>query len=132
MEKFYIGKTHVRQKSGGHGGKVNFDHMRSGTWRVDNGINDRWKDHKLTDYGRDGLVVLTVVTKEAIHPDIQENNPDFHQEKYALVLESRLIQDCMIDSRLENKTLEPGKRDSARSIGYALYIAFKVSMLFSI
>ena len=126
VEKFYIGKTYVRQKTG-----AQFDHMDSSTWRLDNGINGRWNVHKDTDYGRDGLVVLTVVTRDAIHPDIQENNPDFHEEKYALVLERRLILDCMIDSRLENKTLESGKRDSARSICYALYIAFKVSMLFS-
>ena len=131
MEKFYIGKTHVRQKSGGHGGKVKFDHMKSGTWKMDNGINSRWKDHKRTDYGRDGLVVLTVVTKDAINPDIREKYPDFHQEHYALALERRLIQDYMTDSRLENKTLEPGRRDSSTSIGYALYMTFKVSMLFS-
>ena len=131
VEKVYIGKTYVRQKKDSHRRRVRFDHMNSSTWKLDDGINGRWKDHKREDYGRDGLVVLTVVTREAIHPDIQENNPDFHHEDYALALESRLIQDCMMDPRLYNKTLEPGKRDSSTSIGYALYMAFKVSMLFS-
>ena len=132
VEKFYIGKTFVRQRTYAHGRRVRFDHMKSSTWKLDGGINGRWNDHKREDYGRDGLVVLTVVTREAIHPDIRRNKPFFHQQDYALALESRLILDRMRwDPRLDNETLEPGRRDSSTSIGYALYMAFKVSILFS-
>lgn len=67
-----------------------------------------------------------MVTREAIHPDVRTYKPDFHQEDYALALEGRLIQDCMTDPRLYNKTLEHGGRDKTPSIGYPLYMAFKV------
>jgi hypothetical protein len=122
LEYFYIGKTHVRQRKKA----PSFDHMSRATWRLDGGINNRCKSHKDAGYGRDGLVVLTVVTREAIHPKVRENNPNFHQEDYALALESRLIQDHMKDPRLSNETLEPGRRDRTPSIGYPLYMAFKV------
>ena len=121
LEYFYIGKTHVRRMR-----NRTFNHMDRNTWKLDGGINSRCKTHKEGDYGRDGLVVLTVVTREAIHPDVRRNKPDFHQEDYALALEGRLIQDCMTDSRLYNRTLEPGGRDKTPSIGYPLYMAFKV------
>ena len=126
LEHFYIGKTHVRQRKGRR-----FDHMNKDTWKLDGGINSRCRCHREGGYGRDGLVVLTVVTREAIHPDVRRNKPDFHQEDYALVLEGRLIQDCMTDTRLYNQTLEPGGRDKTPSIGYPLYMAFKVGTLSS-
>ena len=73
------------------------------------------------------LVVLTVVTMEAILP----GEPYVHHEDYALALEKMLIQDCkQIDpSRLANKTLQSGGRDRTGSIGYPLYMAFKVHTL---
>ena len=123
LECFYIGKTHVRKRKRKNG---TFDHMNRTTWRLDDGINSRFRCHKDAGYGRDGLVVLTVVTREAIHPDVRRNKPDFHQEDYALALEGRLIQDCMTDPRLVNNSLEPGGRDKTPSIGYPLYMAFKV------
>ena len=121
LEKFYIGKTHVRQRA-----NRKFNHMDCNTWRLDNGINGRHRSHVKNDYGRDGLVVLTVVTRDAIPPDIHVNKPNFHQENYALALEGRLIQDFLDDPRLSNETCETGRRDSTPSIGYPLYMAFKV------
>ena len=121
LEYFYIGKTHVRQRE-----DRKFNHMNRDTWKLDNGINGRFRDHREHGYGRDGLVVLTVVTREAIHPDIRNNKPNFHQEHYALALESRLIQDFLRDPHLCNESLEPGRRDKCPSIGYPLYMAFKV------
>ena len=103
LEFFYIGKTYVRTRKNGR-----FNHMDRATWRLDNGINNAFKYHKGASHGQDGLVVLTVVTREAIHPDVWGNKPDFHQEDYALDLEGMLIQDCRTDSRLVNKTLKPG------------------------
>ena len=122
VEHFYIGKSHVRKRA-----RRTFNHMNRTTWKLDKGINSRFAAHSRTDYGRDGLVVLTVVTKEAIDPDIRRNKPKFHQEDYALILESRLIQEYMrTDSRLANDTVATGRRDQTASIGYPLYLAFKV------
>ena len=121
LKYFYIGKTRVRRRK-----RRAFNHMIPATWRLDNGINSRCRNHKCTDYGRDGLIVLTVVTKGGIPHDIRSNKPNFHQEEYALGLESRLILDFMADPRLYNKTLERGRRDKTRSVGYPLYMAFKV------
>ena len=122
LEYFYIGKTHVRKRKNA----PSFDHMNRATWKLDDGINGGWRSHRDTEYGRDGLVVLTVVTKKAIHSDVRRNKPKFYQEDYALALEGRLIQDCLEDPRLYNETLERGRRDRNRSIGYPLYMAFKV------
>ena len=121
LEYFYFGKTHVKQRKGSY-----FDHMNHNTWRLDDGINGRFREHSRCGYGRDGLVVLTVVTREAIHPKICSNKPNFHQEDYALALENRLIQDFLSDPRLYNDTLEPGRRVSCPAVGYPLYMAFKV------
>ena len=118
LKYFYIGKTHVRRRK-----DREFDHMNPATWKLDNGINSRCRAHKREGYGRDGLVVLTVVTKEAIPSDVRQN---FHHEDYALALESRLIQDyIMTDPKLYNKNWEPGRRNKT-STGYPLYMAFKV------
>ena len=122
VENFYIGKTHVRQRQD----RVLFDHMKRSTWRLDGGIKGRFRNHKDEGYGRDGLVVLTVVTKEAIPPEIRQNKPNFHQETYALALESRLILNFMSDPRLVNETTEAGRRDRTPSIGHPLYMAFRV------
>ena len=122
VEKFYIGKTHVRQRQD----RVLFNPMMRNTWRLDDGINQRFRSHSSQPYGRDGLVVLTVVTREAIPPEIRQNKPNFHQEDYALALESRLILRFMSDRRLVNETIEAGGRDRTRSIGYPLYMAFRV------
>ena len=120
LEKFYIGKTYVREKE-----EVTFHHMNKYTWKLD-GIEARWTAHIREDYGRDGLVVLTVVTQEAIHLDIRNNQSWFRQEHYALALEGRLIQNYLTDSRMKNTSLMPGRTDGNVSIGYPLYMAFKV------
>ena len=120
LEYFYIGKTYVREWK-----ETSFDHMDGATWNLA-GIYGRWWYHSHRDYGKHGLVVLAVVTEEAIHPRVCRNKPKFRQEDYALALESRLIQDCLEDPRLYNDTWMPGRRDGNSSIGYALYMAFKV------
>ena len=117
LEYFYIGKTYVREQKG-----TTFDHMDGDTWNLA-GLYGRWWHHSRRDYGKHGLVVLTVITEEAIHPEVHRN---FCREDYALALESGLIWECMKDERLYNKTRKPGRRDGNSSIGYALYMAFKV------
>ena len=121
IESFYIGKTYVEERM-----NRDFDHMDPDTWKLDGGINGRWKAHKDGGYGQDGLIVLTAVTRKAIHPCIRKNKPDLLHEDYALVLERRLIEDYLTDRRLHNKTMKPGRRDYNTSCGYVLYIAFKL------
>jgi hypothetical protein len=124
LEYFYIGKTYVDKKS-----RVAFDHMDRATWNLGGGINGRWRSHRRKEYGQDGLVVLTVVTEKAIRLKVRKNRSNFRQEDYALVLESRLIQDYMTDPRLSNETWKPGRRSRKTHVGYALYMAFKVHSL---
>ena len=121
LEQFYIGKTHVQGKHG-----TTFNHMKKSTWRLD-GVSGRWSIHRKAGYGRDGLVVLTVVRKSAIDPDIRRNKPSLHQEDYALALEGRLTQECMRkDPRVANNTLASGRKSVTACIGYPLYFCFKV------
>ena len=124
IEFFYIGKTYVRARN-----IEFFDHMNPATW-TKRGISDRFRAHRRKRYGRDGFVVLTVVTEEAIDHWCKSG---FRLEEYVLALERRLIkecslieEECMTDSRLWNKTTKPGRRDKNKSCGYALYMAFKL------
>lgn len=118
IEFFYIGKTFVKRRK-----NVSFNHMDKNTWKLDDGINGRHREHKDTHYGCDGLVVLTVITRACI-PD--NCSIKFDQQDMALALESRLIQDFMTDQRLSNETLEPGRKTKDNLTGYPLYMAFKV------
>ena len=125
VERFYIGKTHVGQLR-----DRQFNHMSSSSWKLDGGINGRCSDHIRAGHGRDGLVVLTVVTADAIHAETRNNKPRFNHEEYASALLCRLVQDCMTDSRLHNERAELGtRRDTAMAIGYPLYMSFKVSLI---
>lgn len=124
VEQFYIGKTHAHKRR-----RTTFDPMRSATWRLSDGIGQRFRRHRDGGYGRDGLVVLTVVTKKAIPPTLRQNRIKVKQELYAFALENRLIQHFLIeddDPRVVNKTLNSGGSDGNGSIGYPLYMAFKV------
>ncbi len=63
MQEFYIGKSFIRSRKGT---KVKFDPKRPTTWRLDGGINGRYTDHHKEDYGKNGLIVVAVVTKESL------------------------------------------------------------------
>ena len=130
VEEFYIGKTHVRkiQRKG-----ITFNHMDRSTWRLDDGINKRYRHHCDNGYGRDGLVVLTVVTREAIPAAVRASLPKFDHEDYSLYLERCLIQHFKRNrgnARLHNKSADAGGRVSSSAAGYPLYFAFKVSSKF--
>ena len=124
VEQFYIGKTLTHRKK-----KVKFNHMRSNTWKLSDGISKRFKKHRGEGYGRDGLVVLTTVTRTAIPSTVHQNKDKVKQELYAFALENRLIQHFLIkkdDSRIANKSLHSGGSDGNKSIGYPIYMAFKL------
>ena len=119
--KFYIGKTYVRQIK-----NKKFDAMKPNTWRK-SGISSRWRHHRQEDYGKNGMVVLTVVTKDDVP---QQSIQAFkHQEMYALALEQQLIIHYTFirgDERLANTSTHPGmqQQEESRAIGYAIYMAF--------
>ena len=121
--KFYIGKTFVRKNK-----NRKFDAMNPNTWRK-SGISSRWHHHRHEDYGKNGMVVLTVVTKEDVP---QQSIQAFkHQEMYALALEQQLIIHYAFikgDERLANISTHPGmqqqQQEESRAIGYPIYMAF--------
>ena len=121
VTKFYIGKTFVRQIK-----NKKFDAMNPNTWKK-SGISSRWCHHKQEDYGRNGMVVLTVVTRDDVP---QQSIPAFkHQEMYALALEQQLIIHYAFirgDKRLANISTHPGmqQQEESRAIGYPIYMAF--------
>lgn len=63
----YIGKSHICRRKG-----VDFDPNKCSTWILNDGINSRYGVHKKKDYGRSGLVVVAVVTRESIPDDCQK------------------------------------------------------------
>ena len=129
--KFYIGKTYVRKVK-----NRKFDAMKPLTWKK-GGISSRWHCHKKESYGKNGMVVLTVVTKGDVP---QKTITAFkHQEMYALALEQNLIMHyaCVKgDDRLANTSTHPGMyvqqkdgnetkaSNEAKAIGYPIYMAF--------
>ena len=121
VDKFYIGKTFVQSTKKG---KIN--PLNPHTWRK-GGISSRWRDHKEEDYGRDGMIVIAVITKDQV--PLRETEPAVHQEDYTLALEQRLMHYYKItkgDKRLANKTFTSGGADKKGSAGYALYVAFSL------
>ena len=117
--KFYVGKTFARQIK-----NRKFDAMNPNTWRK-SGISSRWRHHKQEDYGRNGMVVLTVVTKDDVP---QQSIPAFkHHEMYALALEQQLIIHYAFirgDERLANTSTGMQQQEESRAIGYPIYMAF--------
>lgn len=123
INQFYIGKSHVRERKT----CTRFDPQNSSTWRLDNGVNARYQTHREESYGRDGLIVVAVVTKNSIPEDCKKMKYITHQEEYALTLEKRLIQKYKYerkDKRLGNKGTAPGRTDQTESIGCLIYITF--------
>ena len=127
VDKFYIGKTFAQSTKRG---KIN--PLNPHTWRK-GGISNRWRDHKEEEYGRDGMIVIAVITRDQVPlretDDPSKPEPTVHQEDYTLALEQRLMHYYKItkgDKRLANKTFTSGGADKKGSAGYALYVAFSL------
>ena len=123
VKKFYIGKTYV-QSNKRRQRVERFDPMDCKTWRK-KGISSRWGKHKHKPYGRDGLVVLGVVNKDAIPRRCRVD-----QELYALALEQQLLHHFMIedpDDRIANETFSTGQTEKKKSIGHAVYMAYALA-----
>lgn len=91
VKKFYIGKTFVQSKK-----KRKINPMNPTTWRK-GGISSRWGDHRKEDYGKDGMVVIAVITRDQVpHREIDDERikktePVASQELHTLALEQRLL-----------------------------------------
>ena len=123
INKFYIGKTFV-QKPKRSKTVIPTDPK---SW-TKTGISSRWGDHKKEDYGKDGMVVIAVITKDQV-PLHQNGDRVIGQEHYTLALEQRLLHYYKItrkDTRLDNETFTSGGTDKKGSAGYALYVAFSL------
>ena len=131
IKKFYIGKTFITRRKNRQGrGYVMFDPMNPNTWKK-NGISSRWGTHRTEEYGKDGMIVLTAITKEALLHRHQGNKESLlHQEQYTLALEQILQHHYKLkknDTRFANNTFTSGGTDGSKSIAYAVYIAFSLS-----
>ena len=122
IKMFYIGKTYVQCNKKYKG--VNPKNPL--TWKKD-GISSRWNDHRKEEYGRDGMIVIAVITRDQVPITAA---PKVKQELYTLALEQRLLHYYQItkgDERLHNDTFTSGGIDKKGSAGYALYVAFSLS-----
>ena len=129
IDKFYIGKTYVITRK-----HSSMDPLNPWTWRKE-GISSRWGEHKKTDYGKDGMIVIAVITRNRValardaNGDAVERGNVLGQELYTLALEQRLLHYYMIkrgDARIDNKTFTSGGIERTSKAGYVLYVAFSL------
>ena len=123
VKHVYIGKTYIRRKNG----HCPFDRSNTSTWSTE-GIHSRYQDHLKSSYGKDGLIVLAVVTRESIPEKCAQDECFTDQEEYVLMLEKRVIEFCWLeDPRVHNASTKPGKTDGAESEAYVVYMSFAMN-----
>ena len=125
VEKLYIGKTYIHRRRAPRG-FVPIDPKNPWTYKK-GGIGSRWREHRNNDYGRDGMIVLAVIPREAVPPNAK---PGLHQEDYTFALEQALLHHFMItnyDGRIANDSFATGGTDVLGSAAYALYMAFRLN-----
>lgn len=124
IEKFYIGRTHIKRKMT-KGGKLNSQDPR--TWNKE-GIGSSWAKHKRGPRGRDGLIVIAVVQEHQVPEDIVNNDGNLtDQNAYTLALEQSVILHYTMqekDPACANKTTDTDTILNGCA-GYAIYIAFR-------
>ncbi len=124
IDKFYIGKTYVTTRK-----HSSMDPLNPWTW-IKEGIKGRWQNHKKTDYGKDGMIVIAVITRDQVplaRDPTHRQHTVVHQEDYAFALEQRLLhyyKITMKDPRIANKTFKSGGDNRNESAGYILYVSF--------
>ena len=120
VSQFYIGKTYIHRVKKRGGGYNKIDPMDPQTWKK-GGISAHWTTHREEDYGRGGMVVLAVITRDALPPNTTK-------EEYALILEEKILRHYTLNApheKLVNKSFKPGKSDGDKSAAYAIYMAFR-------
>ena len=128
VRKFYIGKTYSQGRK-----NRNYNKNNPSTWRT-GGISSRWRTHRKEEYGKSGMVVLTVITRDRVPKGAIKSFKS--QQQYALALEQQLIMHYAYergDERLANETINPGKWKTDEgggenkitgAIGYPIYMAY--------
>ena len=128
VRKFYIGKTYSQRHK-----KRIYNKNDPTTWRKA-GISSRWRTHRKEEYGKSGMVVLTVITRDRVPKGAIKSFKN--QQQYALALEQQLIMHYALergDERLANETINPGKwktdegggeNEITGAIGYPIYMAY--------
>ena len=111
-EKFYIGKSTIRERRG-----KKFDPDDQDTWNTKL-IEERWRSRK-----EEGMAVLTVVTEKTLPPDESQDSA----EEYTLDLKRDLIKHFRDekDERLKSKSTARGS-PSSDGAAYVLYLAMKL------
>ena len=117
ITKFCIGKSYTCS----HGQRT-FSITDHQTWSLE-GLNSRWHNkYKKEDYNE--VVAVTAISRETL-PDYI---PVCQCEQYALSMEQELINHFMWvepDSRLANKTTDPGKKVEEPKEAFVIYVATK-------
>ena len=134
VKGFYIGKTYVDKKESA----ANLDAMDPETW-IKEGISSRWhnkyKPRPINPNGPNcnGLIVLTVVTKDMLPRNPENEDPDDNQshtdqQDYAIMLEQKLLHNYKIenyDPKIKNDSFGEGYRGDMHD-GFAVYVAVKL------
>ena len=123
VKKLYIGKTYVRRLKTAQGAYLPLDPQNSSTYKK-GGISNHWGRQKKA--GRDGMVVLTIVTSDAVR-GAEQQSP--HQEDYTCTLKCALLDHYFKTTtsnkkRVANESPSHGKRDYENSAAYTLYMAY--------
>ena len=118
VQSFSIGKTYARKTW-----RSRFLNPQDEDTFTKTGISNRWRQHKNTDYGRDGMVVVAIITDDVAwkleYQDTEECALDIEeelQERY-FYRDDRSIHDEYHRGALVNEPAE----------GYPIYITFAFS-----
>ena len=118
VQSFSIGKTYARKTWGNR-----FLNPQDEDTFTKTGISNRWRQHKNTDYGRDGMVVVAIITDDVAwklgYQDAEECALDIEQElqERYFYRDNRSIHDEYHRGPLVNEPAE----------GYPIYITFAFS-----
>lgn len=112
VTNLYIGKAPITIKKKFKKGSC-LQRMDPTTWGK-SGIGSHWRRHRLK--GRDGMIVLTAITRETTPDDID-------QQEYALMLQQKLIKNFKAGPNSQQR----GRRQTRNPDGYVLYAAFCIN-----
>ena len=114
IDLFSIGKTNANKTA-----KADFlDPLDENTF-TKKGISNRWRAHKDTDYGKDGMVVVAIITD-----DVADTLDYDDAEDCALDIEEELQDRFYSDDRLIHENFHEGARVENPADGYPLYITY--------
>ena len=83
------------------------------------GISNRWRAHRETEYGKDGMVVVAIITNDVAYKLGYVNT-----EQCALDIERELQERFKSDDRLIHEDYHEGARVENPADGYPLYMTY--------